>query len=158
MLSIILQAMGSDRFIHIQSYKDICKKLNIFLVHNFPWVSITPSLHKVFGHSWELIEANGCRGLKRLHECGLEANNKILRNLRTKLSRKCDEASNMTDVLHRMWFSSDPVINVERSKGKPFRKLCSEAGHSTRYCPINYVKQLALSEEQSILDELLFKT
>ena len=132
MLSIILQVMGSDKLVNVIKYKEFCTELNLFLLINFPriknkhltgpWISITPSLHKVLAHSWELIEANEGRGLKRLDECGLEANNKVLRYLRTKLSRKCDEFSNITDVLQRMWLSSDPLIDVTRNKGNHIAK------------------------------------
>lgn len=154
MLSIILQAMNSDRSIDVENYKGLCTSLYIFLLKNFPWVSITPSLHKVLAHSWEVIEANEGKGLKRLDESGLEANNKILRHLRTKLSRKCDEDSNLTDVIQRMWFCSDPIIDNERSKGRPFCKTCNERGHSTRYCSKKYVLQTAMSEEQNRLEAL----
>ena len=61
MLSVILQVMSSDKSVNIEKYKEYCTALNIFLLTNFtrvkdkhlpgPWISITPSLHKVLAHS-----------------------------------------------------------------------------------------------------------
>ena len=55
---------------------------------NMPWVSVTPAVHKVLGHSWELIELNSCYGSGALDESGTEDCQKVLRNLRINLSRK----------------------------------------------------------------------
>ena len=63
-------------------------RLYVFLIRRFPcitkqhldgpWISITPSLHKLLSYSWELIELNDERGLRNLDKSGLEGNNKIL--------------------------------------------------------------------------------
>ena len=95
LLSIILQAMASKSKVNAQTYKDLCTELYLHLL-NFPgdsisqigWIAISPTLHKVLGHSWELIERHNGEGLFRLDESGLEACNKILRNSRIQLSRK----------------------------------------------------------------------
>ena len=74
------------------------------------WISITPTVHKLLGHTWELILENGKQGLGSLDESGLEACNKVLRRFRTTLSRKRSHA----DVLTLLWVNSDPILNVER--------------------------------------------
>ena len=91
MLSVILQAVSTGRSVDIKKYKEQCARLCIFLLTNFPrvtnkhlpWISITPSpsLHKFLAQSWEIVESNEGKGLKRLDKSGLEANNKMLRHL-----------------------------------------------------------------------------
>ena len=81
-----------------------------------PWISITPTLHKVIGHSSEVIERNDGYGLGTLHEAGMESCNKVLRNIRITLSRKCSQDANLGDVINRMWMTSDPLVNAGRSK------------------------------------------
>ena len=93
-------------------------------------------------------------GLGSLDESGLEGNNKILRSIRTNLSRKNSQNSNLEDTLHRMWISSDPQVNCERSRSKPFCKYCKERGHSTRYCKKKNMKETVLAEEDAIFNML----
>ena len=86
-----------------------CKLPTTYLLESFkritnkhlpgPWISITPSLHKVLAHSWELIENNDGYGLGSLDESGLEGCNKILRHVRTNLSRKQSQKSNLVDTI-----------------------------------------------------------
>ena len=71
-------------------------------------------MHKVFGHSWELIELNDGYGLGNLDESGLEGCNKILRKVRSELARKNSQINNLTDALTRLWASSDPLVNATR--------------------------------------------
>lgn len=96
-LSTILRALSSDKRILVAEYKNVCTKLNLLLLNQVSWASITPSLHKVLAHSWELIEANDETGLKALSEEGFEANNKRLRLYRIKLSRQNNQLNNLTD-------------------------------------------------------------
>ena len=127
----------------------MCKEFYLFLLNEFPrevqrdlpgpWISITPTLHKVIGHSWEVMERNDGYGLGILDESGMESCNKVLRNIRTKLSRKCSQDANLKDILNRLWVMSDPGVDAERHTVKPFCRSCDEKGHSTRYCYKNRV-------------------
>ena len=144
-LSIILRVLSSKRKVNVEKYKEYCIETNVFLLSQFPrviykdlpgpWISITPSVHKVLAHSWELIQHNDGHGLGNLDESGLEACNKILRSIRKTLSRKISQEANLRDTLNRLWLASDPVVNAERLKAKPFCKVCQVRGHHTRYCP-----------------------
>ena len=107
LLSTILRALSSDRKVNVDEYKKLCTELNLLLLREVSWVSITPSLHKVLAHSWELIEVNDGRGLKNLSEEGFEATNKRLRLYRIKLSRKNNQINNLTDCFKRLWVKSD---------------------------------------------------
>ena len=146
-LAVILRVMLSSRSVSIPDYKAFCTELYLHLVDNFPcqrgkqnktgpWISITPTLHKVLGHLWELIQHNNSEGLQRLDESGMEGCNKLLRQIRGTLSRKTSQLDNLTDTLSRMWVSSDPVIQRERMKALPFCTHCNILGHGTRYCSV----------------------
>ena len=97
-LSVILRVFSSSEIVNVTEYKKLCTELYQFLIQSFPrvtdkhlkgpWISITPSLHKLLAHSWELIEMNGDRGLCYLDESGMDGSNKIIHGIRTKLSRK----------------------------------------------------------------------
>ena len=110
MLSKILRIMSSRYAINIPKYKNLCKSLYIYLLTELPWVSITPTLHKLLAHSSELIEANDGKGLCKLSEEGLETCHKRLREIRLKLSRKCSQKKNLTDCLNRLWIGSGLYI------------------------------------------------
>ena len=156
--------MSSNRKIKVEEYRQFCTEFNIFLLSEFPrhtqkhlpgpWISITPSLHKVLAHSWELIQLNESFGLGNLDESGLEGNNKLLRAIRIKLSRKTNQSDNLEDTLQRMWIQSDPVVNMERRKAQPFCKHCQERGHSTRYCSKKHMLSQVLEEEDSLVESL----
>ena len=127
--------MSSNRKINGEEYRKMSTKFNVFLLTGFPrqmdkhlpgpWISITPSLHKVVAHSWELNRLNDSFGLGNLDESGLEGNNKFLRAIRIKLSCKTSQADNLDDTIRRMWIQSDPAVNVERCKAQPH---CSTGG------------------------------
>ena len=60
-------------------------------------------MHKLLGHSWELIMENDGNGLGDLDEIGMECCNKLIRRFGTSLSQKTSQADNITDVLTRLW-------------------------------------------------------
>ena len=159
-LSVIIRVMSSKEKVNIAKYKQSCTNLYVFLIESFPritnkhkpgpWISITPSLHKLLAHSWELIEVNDGFGLGALDEAGLEGCNKLLRGIRTKLSRKTSQGSNLVDTLRRMWIASDPIVNAERLKTKPICHICSTTGHSARCCKL-------LQASEASTDDTLFQ-
>ena len=85
---------------------------------------------------------------------GLEGNNKLLRAIRIKLSRKTSQVDNLEDTLNRMWIQSDPVVNIERRKVQPYCKYCEIKGHSTRYCSKKHMACRVLEEEDSVVESL----
>lgn len=166
-LSVILRILCSSRCVRVEQYKSFCTELYLHLLDKFPrvhnkhlrgpWISITPSLHKLLAHSWELILNNNSEGLLRLDESGLEGCNKILRRIRTNLSRKTSQHNNLSDTIARMWVGSDTVVQCERIKAMPFCKLCNAAGHGTRYCPRQNIKDSVLSLDEHLFDILTVK-
>ena len=163
-LSVIIRVLSSKKHVNVEKYRNFCTELHKFLIKSFPrqtdchlpgpWISITPSLHKVLCHSWELIEMNEECGLGSLDEAGLEGNNKILRAIRIKLSRKTSQIVNLRDTLNRMWVGSDPLVNKEREKALPYCKLCNEKGHSFRYCCKKKVQESVGTEDDKLFETL----
>ena len=88
-LGAILRVFNSSHKLDVGKLEMLCKSSYEYIVTNFPWISITPSLHKPLAHSTELTEKykNGCR-LKLYSEDCIEALNKHIRHYRDKLARK----------------------------------------------------------------------
>ena len=156
-LSIILRVISSRCDVNVPAFRDFCLDLYFFIVNTFPWVSITGSVHKVLGHSWELIELNCGRGLGALDEAGMEGCHKVLRDVRTRLSRKISQEANLTDTIRRMWCTSDPVVNHERKKGLPYCKHCKVQGHATRYCPTKNPDIEIMKDDDILFKSLIFE-
>ena len=130
-LSVILRVFISSEMLNVQEYKELCTNLYLLLLRSFPlvqnepgtWISITPSVHKLLGHSWELIEMNRDRGLKNFDESGLEGSNKILRTIRLKLARKTSQSANLEDTIRRMCLGSDPKVCTVHMKVQHFANI-----------------------------------
>ena len=77
-LSVIIKVMSSKEKVNVELYKQFCTDLYIHLLVSCkrvvytnlpgPWISITPTIHKLLAHSWELIALNDGVGLGALDE------------------------------------------------------------------------------------------
>ena len=120
------------------------------------WIKITPTVHKVLAHSWELIEFNDGVDLGALDKSGLQGCNKILRNIWTNISRKTSQRDNLVDTIRRMWVSSDPVVIYERNKIKCVIvcKSCNTVGHTNKSCMSE--KAMVPTEDDCLFNSLIF--
>ena len=101
------------------------------IIVDFPWVNVTPTLHKLLANCAELIrDCNNGRGLKEFSEEGLEACNKLIRRIREHLARKTCFSHNTKDVFIRLLTQSDPVLQSFRKHLKCGD--CGEYGHTNR--------------------------
>ena len=158
--------MSFTQNVNVTEYKHLCTELYLFIIQSFPrvidthleepWISISPSLHKLLENPWELIELNCDLGLGYLDESGLEGNNKIIRGIRTKLSRKISQYENPADTI-RMWLGSDPKINCVRFNAKPLCKYCKIQGHSTRYCQIKNPHYGPVNSDDALFESLILQ-
>ena len=162
MLAVIMRIVLSSEQVNIEQYKSYCLKLYLHLLTGFQragadssWLSITPTLHKLLAHSWEVIQLNDGEGLKRLDESGLEGCNKILRVIRTKHARKISQKACNIDCFARMWVGSDPILQTERMAALPFCRHCQVSGHGTRYCSNTKQQQGPINEEDALVASLL---
>ena len=85
-LAIILRIMNSNEKVDVIKLLILCEDTYELILNSFPWVSITPTLHKLLTHLVELIRDHnsGC-GLKNFCE---KASNKYIRRFRDNLARK----------------------------------------------------------------------
>ena len=100
--------MNRKKEINSFEYKSFYPQLWLYPVLEFPiitnrilsgpWKSITPALHRLFIHSGKLIANNNDCGLETPDESGFGGNNKILRSIRTNISRK-NSRTNLVDAL-----------------------------------------------------------
>ena len=71
-------------------------------------------------------------GLLNFTECGLEANNKFLRQYRMNYSRKTNQFDNLSDCLNRLWDKSDPT--VMKTCERLHCAHCNVQAHTVRSC------------------------
>ena len=81
--------------------------------HNFGneftrWIKISPTVHSLLAHSWELFERNGGDFVGELSESGLEADNKFIKAIHTS---KISEEACPYDTDSRIWDQSNPNMN-----------------------------------------------
>ena len=94
------------------------------LVQCFPWCVVSPSVHRILGHSWEVIQGNDKYGLGSVSEEGLEALNKYIRSMREKGARKNSTLNNFTDTYNHLWDRSRPtIVDMKRKIQKRKDKL-----------------------------------
>ena len=98
-LWVVIKVYTSKEQVNVSEYKQFCLDLYYLVLNSFNnasrWINISPTLHSLLAHSWELISNNDGRGLGEFTEGGLEHNNKFLRFYRRNLARKVDQAANM---------------------------------------------------------------
>ena len=107
-LSAILRVYNSSQEINVDNLEELCKRTYETILVDFPWASITPTLHKE----------------------GVESCNKLIRRYRELLARKTSFSHNCKDVFIRLLTQSDPLFQSFR---KVLRcKECGEYGHTNR--------------------------
>ena len=70
------------------------------------------TVHALFEHSGELIEANNGRGLGAYTESSLECNNNVLRLTRLALSRKNSQID-LTECMNGLWVSTHYIVSKD---------------------------------------------
>ena len=70
------------RKVNIEKLQQLTMETYMKLVTCFPWCVVSPSVHRILAHSWEVIQGNNGCGLGSLSEEGLEALNKYIRSMR----------------------------------------------------------------------------
>ena len=86
---------SQKRRVNVEKLRTLTQDVNLRIVTTFPWAAISPSVHRILAHSWEVIEMNGGFGLGDVSEEGLEALNKLIRQMRTRGARKDSTEHNM---------------------------------------------------------------
>ena len=88
-LCAVVKVINSQkRKVNVEKLRILAQEVNLKIVTTFPWAAISPSVHRILAHSWEVIEMNDGFGLGDASEEGLEALNKLIRQMRTHGARK----------------------------------------------------------------------
>ena len=115
---------SQKRKVNVEKVRQLSKEVYMKLVISFPWAVISPSVHRILAHSWEVIEQNNGFGLGNQSEEGLEALNKFIRSFRARGARKDSTVNNFSDTLNHMWDRSRPIIlDMERKITKKKQKV-----------------------------------
>ena len=130
-MAVILAIINSNKKVNVPVFSEFCLNTSL-LVKSVSWIHIISSAHVVLAHSAELIERNNQIGLLNFTECGLEANNKFLRQYHINYSRKTSQFDNLSDCLNRLWDKSDPM--VKKTCERLHCSHCNTQGHTVRSC------------------------
>ena len=131
-LSVVLRIYNSDSEINTERLDILCKETYEYIVFNFSWANITPSLHKLLAHCSELIRTcNNSIGIKDFSEEAVEVCCKLIRKYREHLSRKFSFSQNTRDIFIRLLCKSDSVMNTFRKITESKCKRCFESEPST---------------------------
>ena len=122
----LVKVMNSQKKrVDIDRVRRLGQHVNLLIVKRFPWAAISPSVHRILAHSWEVMHLNDRFGLGSLSEEGLESLNKNIRSRRSTGARKTSTEDNFTDVYNHLWDRSRPTIfEMERKiKRRPVKLL-----------------------------------
>ena len=78
-LSALLKIANSNERVNIERFRVISQNTYIMILENFPWVSVSNTLHKFLAHTFQFIERNDHIGLCNISEEGLEQGHKLIR-------------------------------------------------------------------------------
>ena len=87
---------SQKRRINVEKLRELTLEVYLGLVNGFPWAVISPSVHCILAHNWEVIGLNG----GDQSEEGLEALNKLIRQMRAKSARKDSNVHNFRDTFN----------------------------------------------------------
>ena len=106
---------SQKRKINVEKLRLLTQDVYLNIVRQFPWASISPSVHRILAHSWEVIQLNEGFGLGNISEEGQEALNKYIRQFRSRGARKDATLHNFTDTFNHMWDRSRrKIIHLDR--------------------------------------------
>ena len=75
-LSVIGRVVLSGRLIHVLKFRKFCLECYIFILSTWSWCLLAESLHRLLGHTWEMIILNMNHGLLAESEQGSESSHK----------------------------------------------------------------------------------
>lgn len=133
----MVQKLGQDLMVHYKTH--------------FPFAMLTPSIHQMCAHSWELFTMAGGAPIAVYAEQSGEAWNKHIRSFKSgpaARARQCSIRKNTQDIFTRMLVQTHPIIAAKRKLNQC--KRCEKYGHTVRSCPLK--KQMDLDEERIFIE------
>lgn len=119
---------------------------------SFPWAVISPSVHMMAAHSWQLFVYTEGKPIAIFAEHSVEGYHKCIRAYRSGpgcRSRQTSMACNIEDIFKRLLTTSSPRMAHLRRQHSCSR--CGLQGHTVRSCSLdlNYVESL----EESMISQ-----
>ena len=156
---VAVKVYTSTSKVNSTQFRNFCLDTYALVFNKFnnepKWISVSPTVHSLLAHGWEVITNHDDTGMGEFTESGLENNNKFLRFYRRNLARKTDQSANLEDCLTRLWLRSDPVIRS--TAPSPKCSKCQLNGHFTVSCPAKKASPVSsnLSLDDFFLSALL---
>ena len=106
----ILIVVNSGYEINIESFDAYCKETSEYIVANYGWYVMPPTVHKLLEHGAEI--ANSMKlPLGQYSEEAQEAQNKEIQNARLNKTCKISRLNVMKNQYHYMLIRTDPVVS-----------------------------------------------
>ena len=143
-----LQHCDQSKRVRSDKVRELGKKIMLFHREKFAFAKITPTLHQMCAHTFELFEINKEAPISVYSEQPSESWHKYLRAFQSGTSSKARQMSlheNIQDIFYRMLITTHPTIVCTRLM--LYCTFCSEYGHTMRGCGKR--KSTVLSEEDS---------
>ena len=134
----ITQQCDSTKIVKIDMVKQLGQQLMVHYKQSFPFAMISPSVHQMCAHSWELFTMTEGKPISVYAEQSGEAWNKHIRAYKSgpaARARQCSIRLNTQDIFTRMLVQSHPLIASRRKIHQC--KRCDKHGHTIRSCPMN---------------------
>lgn len=110
---IILQTISSGFKINPDKFEKYCFDTASLYVRLYPWMPMTPTLHKILIHGSTIVR-EALLPIGMLSEEAQESKNKDFKSYREFFSRKTSRLDNITDIINRLFISSDPLLSLMR--------------------------------------------
>jgi len=140
----IYGALASGFDIAVDRFEALCKETEKLFFDHVGWFSLTPTLHRIFKHAAQVIEACPLPIGVTTEEAS-EANNKNVRRFRLHHARRNSWHNSISDLFNRMMDWSDPKIQATSASRRA--KL-----HQKRRLP---PQVLALLKEPEVSDSAM---
>ena len=106
---ILKQIRSMEQVASLDEFEKYCTETYEMFHSLYTWYRMPVTLHRVLAYGRDYMDTLPLP-LGRMSEEGGESQNKLLRHDRELRARKTSRIDNLTDVIHRRFLSSDPVI------------------------------------------------
>lgn len=120
----ILKTINSGYSINLEEFEKFCSATAELYIEKYRWYYMPQSVHKLLIHGTKLIK-EAVLPVGMMSEEAQEARNKDYKNLREYHSRKFSRMDTMTDLMHMLLISSDPIVSSLRVKRQKRSKSIS---------------------------------
>ena len=100
-LAVVNRVMSSDSVVKVLEFRSYCLETYKQILNDFPFASVSETVHRLLSHTWEFVVLNGNCGLLRQGEGGSESMHHVERQNRQYGSRKVSLAKGNEDTFRQ---------------------------------------------------------